>query len=178
MELSLSNIPIVCDYLDVFPKEFPGLPPQREIEFAIDVVLGATPASITPYRMALVELKEFKLQLQELLEKGFIRPSVSPWGALVLFVKKKDGTLRLCVDYKQLNKMTVKNKYLLPRIDDLFDQLKGASIFLKIDLRSGYHQLSIKDADVHKTVFKTRYGHYEFLVMPFGLTNAPKLSWT
>ena len=111
--------------------------------------------------------------MQELLEKGSIRSSVSPWGALVLFVKKKDTTLRLCVDYRQLNKMTVKNKYLLPRIDDLFDQLKGVSVFWKINLRSGYHQLRIKDADVHKTAFRMRYGHYEFLVMPFGLTNAP-----
>ena len=117
--------------------------------------------------MALLELKELKLQLQELLEKGFIRPSVSPWGAPVLFVKKKDGTLRLCIDYRQLNKLTVKNKYPLPRIDDLFDQLKGVSIFSKIDLRSGYHQLKIKDADVNNTTFRTRYGHYEFLVMPF-----------
>ena len=123
--------------------------------------------------MAPLELKELKLQLQELFKKGFIRPSVSPWGAPVLFVQKKDGTLRLCIDYRQLNKLTVKNKYLLPRIDDLFDQLKGASIFSKIDLRSGYHQLRIKDADVHKTAFRTRYGHYEFLIMPFGLTNAP-----
>ena len=122
--------------------------------------------------MTPVELKELKLQLQELLEKGFIRPSVSPWGAPVLFVKKKYGTLLLCVDYRQLNKMTVKNKYPLPRIDDLFDQLKGASVFLKIELRFGYHQLKIKNADVHKTTFRTRYGHYEFLVMPFGLTNA------
>ena len=170
---SVSDIPTVSDFPDVFPEELPGLPPQREIEFAIDVVPGATPASVTPYRMAPLELKELKLQLQELLDKGFIRPSVSPWGAPVLFVKKKDGTLRLCVDYRQLNKLTVKNKYPLPRIDDLFDQLKGASIFSKIDLRSGYHQLKIKDADVHKTAFRTRYGHYEFLVMPFGLTNAP-----
>ena len=123
--------------------------------------------------MAPMELKELKLQFQELLEKGFIRPSVLPWGAPVLFVKKKDGTLRLCVDYKQPNKMTVKRKYLLPRINDFFNQLKGASVFSKIDLRSGYHQLRIKDADVHKMVFRTRYGHYEFLVMPFGLTNAP-----
>ena len=123
--------------------------------------------------MAPVELKELKLQLQELLEKGFIHLSVSPWGAPVLFVKKKDGTLRLCVDYRQLNKMTVKNKYPLPRIDDLFDQLKGASVFSKIDLRFGYHQLRIKDTNVHKTTFIMRYRHYEFLVMPFGLTNAP-----
>ena len=120
-EPRLLDTPTVCDYPGVFPKELPGLPPNREIEFAIDVGLGATPTSITPYRMAPVELKELKLQLQELLEKGFIRPSVSPWGAPVLFVKKKDGTLRLCVDYRQLNKMTVKNKYPLPRIDDLFD---------------------------------------------------------
>ena len=123
--------------------------------------------------MALVELKELKLQLQELLGKIFIRLSVSPWGAPVLFVKKKDGTLKLCVDYRKLNKMIVKNKYLLLRIDDLFDQLKDASIFSKIDLLSRYHQLRIKDADVHKTTFRTWYGHYEFLVMPFGLTNAP-----
>ena len=123
--------------------------------------------------MAPVELKELKLQLQEWLEKGFIQPSVSPWGALVLFVKKKDGTLRLGVDYRQLNKMRMKNKYLLPWIDDLFDQLNGASVFSKIDLRSEYHQLRIKDADVHKTAFRTRYEHYEFLVMSFGLTNAP-----
>ena len=123
--------------------------------------------------MAPLELKELKLQMQELLEKGFIRPSVSPWEAPVLFVKKKDGTLWLCVDYRQLNKMIVKNKYLLPRIDDLFDQLKGASVFSKIDLRSRYYQLRIKGTDVHKTAFRTRYGHYKFLVMPFGLTNAP-----
>ena len=170
---SVSDIPTVSNFPDVFPEELPGLPPHREIEFAIDVVPSATPASITPYRMAPLELKELKLQLQELLEKGFIRPSVSPWGAPVLFVKKKDGTLRLCIDYTQLNKLTVKNKYSLPRIDDLFGQLKGASIFSKVYLRSGYHQLRIKDADVHKTAFRTRYGHYEFLVMPFGLTNAP-----
>ena len=122
--------------------------------------------------MAPLELKELKLQLQELLEKGFIHPSVSPWGAPILFVKKKDGTLRLCVDYRKLNKMTEKNKYSLPRIDDLFDQLKGASVFSKIELISGYHQLRIKDTDVHKTTFRTQYGHYEFLVMSFGFINA------
>ena len=129
--------------------------------------------SRAPYRMAPTELKELKSQLQELLDKGFIRPSVSPWGAPVLFVKKKDGTLRMCIDYRQINKVTVKNKYPLPRIEDLFDQLKGAGVFSKIDRRSGYYQLRVKKEDVPKTAFRTRYGHYEFLVMPFGLTNAP-----
>ena len=167
------DIPIVCDYPNVFLGELPRLPPRREIEFAIDVVLGAASESITPYRMVPMELKDLKLQLQELLEKGFIRPSVSPWGAPVLFVKKRDGTLRLCVDYRQLNKMTMKNKCPLPRIDDLFDQMKCAGVFSNIDLRSGYHQLRIKDANVNKTAFRTLYRHYEFLVMPFGLTNAP-----
>ena len=137
-EHSLSYIPTVCDYLYMFLEEFPRLPPQREIEFVIDVVPGATLTSITPYRMAPLELKELKLQLQELLEKRFIRPSVSPCRAPMPFVKKKDGTVRLCVDYRQLNKMTVKNKYSLPRIDDLFDQLKGASVFSKINLQSRY----------------------------------------
>ena len=134
---------------------------------------GVAPISIPPYRMAPLELLELKKQLQELLDKGYIRPSVSPWGAPVLFVKKKDGTLRLCIDYRKLNQITVKNKYPLPRIDDLFDQLQGAEVFSKIDLRSGYHQLKISEQDIPKTAFRTRYGHYEFLVMPFGLTNAP-----
>jgi len=117
-----------------------------------------------------MELAELKVHIQELLDKGFIRPSNSPWG--VLFVKKKDGTFCLCIDYRQLNKVTMKNRYPLPRIDDLFDQLKGARVFSKIDLRSRYHQLRIKEQDIQKTTFRTRYGHYEFLVMPFGLTNA------
>jgi hypothetical protein len=172
-ELKLENIDTVREFPDVFPEELPGLPPDREVEFAIDVVPGAAPISIAPYRMAPVELKELKKQLQELLEMGFIRPSVSPWGAPVLFVKKKDGSMRLCIDYRQLNKITIKNKYPLPRIDDLFDQLRGACYFSKIDLRSGYHQLKVKESDIPKTAFRTRYGHYEFIVMPFGLTNAP-----
>ena len=134
---------------------------------------GSDAISKARYRMAPAELRELSCQLQELLDRGFIRPSVSPWGAPVLFVKKKDGTLRLCIDYRMLNQITIKNKYPLPRIDDLFDQLQGASVFSKIDLRSGYHQLRIRKSDVQKTAFRTRYGHYEFRVMPFGLTNAP-----
>jgi hypothetical protein len=113
------------------------------------------------------------MQLEELLRKGYIRPSVSPWGASILFIKKKDGTLRLCIDFRQLNKATVKNKYPLPQIVDLFDKLRGAKLFLNIDLRSGYHQVRIKEEDINKTTFRTRYGHYEFVVVPFGLTNAP-----
>ncbi|KAL0539922.1 hypothetical protein IC582_024143 [Cucumis melo] len=173
VDVSLSSEPVVRDYPDVFPEELPGLPPHREVEFAIELEPGTVPISRAPYRMAPAELKELKVQLQELLDKGFIRPSVSPWGAPVLFVKKKDGSMRLCIDYRELNKVTVKNRYPLPRIDDLFDQLQGATVFSKIDLRSGYHQLRIKEEDVPKTAFRSRYGHYEFIVMSFGLTNAP-----
>ncbi|KAL2250218.1 UNVERIFIED_CONTAM: Retrovirus-related Pol polyprotein from transposon [Sesamum indicum] len=148
------DVPVVREFLDVFLDELPGLPPHREVDFEIDIIPGAAPISIAPYRMAPSELKELKKQLEELLDKGFIRPSISPWGAPVLFVKKKDGSMRFCVDYRQLNRITIKNKYPLPRIDDLLDQLKGATVFSTIDLR-------------------TRYGHYEFVVIPFGLTNAP-----
>jgi hypothetical protein len=136
---------------------------------------GATPVSKSPYRMSTPEFKELQLQLEELLKKGYIHPSVSPWGSSVLFVKKKDGTLILCINFRQLNKVTVKNKYPLSRIDDLFDQLKDAKIFSKIDLRSGYHQVRIKDEDIDKTAFRTRYGHYKFIVVPFGLSNAPAM---
>ncbi|KAL5540692.1 hypothetical protein UlMin_043344 [Ulmus minor] len=169
----IEDVPVVREFVDVFPEELPGLPPDRAITFEINVTPGTAPISKAPYRMAPVELKELQVQLQELLDKGFVRSSYSPWGAPVLFVKKKDGSMRMCIDYRELNKVTVKNKYPLPRIDDLFDQLKGAVVFSKVDLRSGYHQLKIKEDDVPKSAFRTRYGHYEFLVMPFGLTNAP-----
>ncbi|KAM2086619.1 hypothetical protein ACFX1R_024133 [Malus domestica] len=169
---SMEDVRVVRYFLDVFPEDLPGLPPDRDVEFDIDLLLGTNPISLTPYRMALAELRELKVQLQELVDKGFIQPSTSPWGAPVLFVRKKDGTLRLCIDYRQLNQVTIKNRYPLPRIDDLFDQLKGAYVFSKIDLRSGYYQLKIKNENVPKTTFRTRYGHYEFLVMSFGLTNA------
>ncbi|GJW55495.1 putative reverse transcriptase domain-containing protein [Tanacetum coccineum] len=145
-EKRLEDIPVVREFSEVFPKDLPGLPPVRQ---------------------------ELSNQLQELAHQGFIRPSTSPWGAPVLFLKKKDGSFRMCIDYRELNKLTVKNHYPLPRIDDIFDQLQDSSVYSKIDLRSGYHQLRVKDEDIPKTAFRTRYGHYEFQVMPFGLTNAP-----
>ncbi|XP_020989576.1 uncharacterized protein LOC110276798 [Arachis duranensis] len=173
--LNLDQISAVRDFPKVFPEDILEFSLQREIEFAIELVLGAGPISIALYRMALIELAELKTQLEELLNKRFIRPSISPWGAPVLLVKKKDGGMRLCVDYRQLNKVTVKNKYPLPRIYDLMDQLQGDGVFSKIDLRSGYHQIRVKEDDIPKTAFRTRYGHYEFAVMSFGLTNAPTL---
>jgi RNase H-like domain found in reverse transcriptase/Reverse transcriptase (RNA-dependent DNA polymerase)/Retroviral aspartyl protease/Integrase zinc binding domain/Retrotransposon gag protein len=172
-EIPIDQVDVVKDFPEVFADDVSGLPPEREVEFTIELEPGTGPISRAPYRMAPSELVELKKQLEELLEKGFIRPSGSPWGSPVLFVKKKDGSMRLCIDYRQLNKVTIKNKYPLPRIDDLLDQLAGASVFSKIDLRSGYHQIRVRAEDVPKTAFRTRYGHYEFLVMPFGLTNAP-----
>ena len=171
-EKKLEEIPVVREYPEVFPEDLPGLPPPRQVEFRIDLIPGAAPVARSPYRLAPSEMEELSNQLQELLDKGFIRPSFSPWGAPVLFVKKKDGTFRMCIDYRELNKLTIKNRYPLPRIDDLFDQLQGSSYYSKIDLRSGYHQLRIQEEDISKTAFRTRYGHYEFMVMPFGLTNA------
>jgi hypothetical protein len=147
--------------------------PKRHIYFFINLIHGATPLSKTPYRMSTPEMKELKMEFEELLKKGYICPSMSPWGAPVLFVKNKDGTLRLCIDFRQLNKLTIKNKHHLPRIDDLFDQLKDARIFSSIDLRSGYHQVRIIYDDIKKTSFKTRFGHYEFTVVPFGFSNEP-----
>jgi hypothetical protein len=163
---------VLEEFEDVF-KEIPTLPPKRDIDFSINVIPGVVPVSKTPYRMSTLELKELQMQLEELLKKRYICPSVSPWGAPVLFVKKKDGTLRLFIEFRQLNKVTVKNKYPLQMIDDLFDQLKDAKIFSKIDLNLGYHQVIIKEDDINKTDFRTRYGHYEFTVVPFGLSNAP-----
>ncbi|GJS71926.1 putative reverse transcriptase domain-containing protein [Tanacetum coccineum] len=172
-EKRLEDVPIVRDFPEVFPEDLPGIPPTRQVEFQIDLVPGAAPVARAPYRLAPSEMKELAEQLQELSDKGFIRPSSSPWGAPVLFVKKKDGSFRMCIDYRKLNKLTVKNRYPLPRIDDLFDQLQGSNVYSKIDLRSGYHQLRVREEDIPKTTFRTRYGHYEFQVMPLGLTNAP-----
>ena len=158
---------------DKVPNKVSGLPPKRDINFTFELVPGKAPVSKTPYRVSTPEMLELKMQLQELWQKKYIRTSVSPWGAPVLLEKEKDGTLKLCIDYIQLNKVTVKNKYPLPRIDDLFDQMRGEKVVSNIDLRSGYRQVRIKDGDIHKTAFGTRYGHYEFVVVPFGLTNAP-----
>ena len=169
----LEDYQVLQEFKDVFLDEIPGLPPKRGIDFIIELVPGAAPVSKAPYRMSTPEMLELKMRLQELLDKKYIRPSVSPWGAPVLFVKKKDGTLRLCIDYRQLNKVTVKNKYPFPGIDEFFDQMRGARVFSNFDLRFGYHQVRIKDEDIHKVSFRTRYGHYEFVVVPFGLTNAP-----
>ncbi|GKD53697.1 putative reverse transcriptase domain-containing protein, partial [Tanacetum coccineum] len=155
-EKRMEDVPVIRDFPEVFPEELPGLPPLRQVEFRIDLVPGDAPVARAPYRLAPFEMKELSVQLEELLEKGFIRPSLSPWGAPVLFVKKKDGSFRMCIDYHELNKLTVKNHYPLPRIDDLFDQLQGSSVYSKIDLRSGYHQLRAKEEDIPITAFRTR----------------------
>nr|GEV56758.1 putative reverse transcriptase domain-containing protein [Tanacetum cinerariifolium] len=172
-EKQLKDVPIVQDFLKVFPEDLPGIPPTRQVEFQIDLVPGAAPVARAPYRLASYEMKELSDQLKELADKGFIRPSSSPWRALVFFVKKKDGSFQMCIDYRELNKLTVKNRYPLLRIDDLFDQLQGSSVYSNINLRSGYHQLRVWEEDILKTAFRTRYGSYEFQVMSFGLTNAP-----
>ncbi|GKB79733.1 putative reverse transcriptase domain-containing protein [Tanacetum coccineum] len=172
-EKRLEDVPIVQDFPKVFPEDLSGIPATRQVEFQVDLIPGAAPVARAPYRLAPSEMKELLDQLKELFDKGFIRPSSSPWGATVLFVKKKDGSFRMCIDYRELNKLKVKNSYPLPMIDDLFDQLQGSSVYSKIDLRSGYHQLRVREEDIPKTAFRTRYGHYEFQVMPFGLTNAP-----
>ncbi|GKG01397.1 hypothetical protein Tco_0306102 [Tanacetum coccineum] len=158
----LKDVSIVRDFSEVFPEDLPGLPPTRPVEFQIDLILRVALVARAAYRLAPSKLKELSEQLQELSDKGFIRPSSSPWGAPILFVKKKDGSFRMCIDYQELNKLTVKNRYLLSRIDDLFDQLQGSNIYSKIDLRSGCHQLRVREQDIQKTAFQTQYGHYEF----------------
>ncbi|GKB33367.1 putative reverse transcriptase domain-containing protein, partial [Tanacetum coccineum] len=158
----LEDVPIVRDFPEVFPEDLPGLPPTRQMEFQIDLVPGTAPVARAPYRLAPSEMKELSEKLKELSNKGFI-----------MFVKKKDGSFRICINYRELNKLTVKNHYPLPRIDDLFYQLQGSSVYSKINLRLGYHQLRVREEDIPKTSFRTHYGHYEFQVMPFGLTNAP-----
>ncbi|GJT28463.1 putative reverse transcriptase domain-containing protein [Tanacetum coccineum] len=174
-EKKFDDFRVVRDFPEVFPDDLSGLPPVREIEFLINLIPGASLVVKSPYRLAPLEMLELSNQLKEIQEKGFIRLSHSPWGAPVLFVKKKDGAMRMYIDYRELNKLTIKNRYPLPRIDDLFDQLQDACCFSKIDLRSGYHQLRVREEDILKTAFRTRYGHFEFTVMPFGLTNAPAI---
>jgi hypothetical protein len=164
---------VVKDFPDVFPEELPGMPPYREVEFVIDILPRTAPISKRLYMMSLEQLKELKKQLTALQETGYIRLHSSPCRAPVLFVQKKDGSQGMCADYRTLNDVTVKNKYLLPCVEDLFGQRRGARIFSKIDLRSGYHQMKIRPSDIPKTDFSTRYGLYEFMVMSFGLINAP-----
>jgi hypothetical protein len=170
---SLDEVHVVHEYLDVFPDDLSGMPPDRAIKFKIELQPGTAPVYKRPYPMARNEMVELKTQLQELLDKGYIQPSCSPWGCPAIFVSKKDKTQRLCVNYQPLNTVTVKNKYPLPRIDLLFNQLIGAQVFSKIDLRSGYHQIKIREEDIPNIAFSTRYGLYEYMVMSFGLTNAP-----
>ena len=172
-EKTLFDVPVVCEYSDVFPEELPWLPPDRDIEFAIDLVPSTAPITKRTYRMSVEELVELKKQLKELLDKEYIQPSASPWGSPILFVKKKDRSMRMCIDYRSLNAVTIKNKYPLPRIDDLLDELQKAKFFSKINLRFSYHQMKIRPSDILKTAFVTRYGQYEFTVVSFGLTNAP-----
>nr|GEV62974.1 putative reverse transcriptase domain-containing protein [Tanacetum cinerariifolium] len=155
-EKRLEDIPVVRELPKVFSEDLPGLPQVHQVEFQIDLILGAAPVARVPYRLAPSEMQELSGQLQELADRGFIRPSTSPWGAPVLFVKKKDRSFKMCIDYRELNKLTIKNCYSLPRIDDLFDQLQGSSVYSKIDLRSGYQQLRVRDEDILNTAFRTR----------------------
>jgi hypothetical protein len=173
VERKLQDIHVVHEFSDVFPDKLLRMPPKRAIEFKIELQPGTTPIAKAPYKMSHVDMADLKIELQDLLDKGFIRPSSSPWGYPALFVPKKDKELHLCAHYRPLNAVTIKNKYPLPRIDILFDQLAGAQMLSKIDLRSGYHQIRIRDEDIPKIAFSTRYGLYEYLVMSFGLTNAP-----
>jgi hypothetical protein len=169
---SIEEIPMVQEFLDVFPDDLSGMPHKRDIEFNIELQPDMAPISKAPYKMSHVELAELKIQLQDLLDKGFVHPNSSPWGCLALFISKKDKDLCLCVDYRPLNAVTIKNKCHLPCIDILFDQLAGAQVFSKIDLHFGYHQINIRVEDIPKTTFSMRYELYKYLVMSFRLTNA------
>jgi hypothetical protein len=169
----LEDIRVVSEFTDVFPEDLPGMPPDRDIEFSIELIPGTAPISKRPYRLDVKDLAELKKQIEELLSIWFICPSSPPWGAPTLFVDKKDGSRRLCIDYRSLNEVTIKNKYPLHQIEDLFDLMRGANVFSKIDLRSGYHQWKIRVEDIPKTTFTYRYRSYQFTVMSFGLTNAP-----
>nr|GEX80456.1 putative reverse transcriptase domain-containing protein [Tanacetum cinerariifolium]GEX80493.1 putative reverse transcriptase domain-containing protein [Tanacetum cinerariifolium] len=172
-EPKLEHIPVVREFPGVFPEDLSGLPPSHEGDFCIDLIPGVVPVVKSPYHLAPMEMQELSNQLKELHEKGFIRPSSSPWGALVLFVKKKDGSFLMCIDYGELNKLTDKDRYPLPRIDNMFDQLQGSRYFLKIYLQSGYHKLRVHEESIPKSTFRTRYEHFKFTVMPFELTNVP-----
>jgi hypothetical protein len=172
-EPTLEEVPAVCGYPDVFHEELLGMPPDRDIEFIIELIPGTAPLAQRPYRMNPQELIELKKQLDDMLRKGLIRPSASPWGSPVIFVDKRDSTICLRVEYRKLNDVTIKNKYPLPKIKDLFDQMNGARVFSKNDLRTGYHQLKVRESNIPKTTFTTCYGLYEYTVMSFGLTNAP-----
>jgi hypothetical protein len=167
VEIKLEDIHVVREFPDVFLDDLPGMPPERAIEFKIELQHGSAPIAKAPYKMSPVEMKELKIQLQGLLDKGYIHPSTSPWGCSALFMEKKDKELHLCVDYRPLNAVTIKNKYPLPCIDILFDQLAGTQVFSKIDLHSGYHQIKVHAKDIPKTSFTMRYGLYEYLVMSF-----------
>jgi hypothetical protein len=169
----LKAIKVVSEFMDVFPKDLPGMPPEQKVEFVIELILGTAPISRRAYRVSGPELVQLKKQIDELSEKGYIRLNTTPWTAPVLFVEKKDGTKRMCMDYRGLNEVTIKNKYPLTRIEDLFDQLRGASVFSNIDLRPGYHQLRIRPSDIPKITFIPMYGLYEYTIMSFDLINAP-----
>jgi hypothetical protein len=173
VDRKVEEIHVVQEFQDVFPDNLLGMPPKRAIEFKIELQPGTAPIAMAPYQMTQVELAELKVQLKDLHDKGYIRPSTSPWCCPTLFVKKKDEALHLHVDCRPLNAITIKNKNPLPHIDFLYDQLAGAQVFCKVDLRSGYHQIKICAKDIPKTAFSTRYGFYEYLVVSFGLTNAP-----
>jgi hypothetical protein len=171
--LTIEEIPIVREYPNVFSDELPGMPPKRAVEFHIDLIPGTSPISLAPYRLSHPFQAELRKQLDDLLSKGLIQRSVSPWRAPMLFTRKKDGSWHMCVDYRDLNAVTIKNKYQLPHIEVLFERLKGAKVFSKIDLQSGHNQIPVQEEDIEKTTFSTMFGHYEFRVMSFGLTNTP-----